>query len=57
MEVRPGGGGVDVDVGDGFLAQFVGELLSPLSGTGEPHFFAIPTADDDRSSRTDALLG
>ena len=38
------------------LAQFVGELLSPLGGTGEADFFAVPTADDDGASRAHALL-
>src|SRR5207253_654673 len=52
MKVWAGRGLIDVDVGDGFVAQFVGELLSPFGGTGEADFFTIPTADYYRAPRT-----
>ena len=56
MEVRAAGGFVDVDVGDGFGAEFVGELFAPFGGAGEADFFAVPTADDQRAARAHALL-
>src|SRR5579863_2948078 len=56
VEIRAGCGFVDVDIGDGFSAEFVGELLSPLGGTGEADFLAVPTAHNDRASRAHALL-
>ncbi len=56
MEVRAGGGFVDVDVGDGFGAEFVGELLSPFGGTGEADFFAVPTADDEGAAGAHAVF-
>jgi hypothetical protein len=45
MEIGPGCSFVDIDVGNGFGAEFLGELLSPLRGTGEANLFAVPTAD------------
>ena len=56
VEVRAGGGFVNVDVGDGFGAEFVGELLSPLGGTGEADFFAVPAADDEGAARAHAFF-
>src|SRR5580692_10709488 len=57
MKVGAGGGFVDVDVGDGLGAEFVGELLSPFGGTGEADLFAVPTADDESAARAHALFG
>ena len=56
VEVRAGGGFVDVDVGDGFGPEFVGELLSPFGGTGEADFFAVPTADHEGAARAHAFF-
>ena len=56
VEIGAGGGFVNVDVGDGFGAEFVGELFSPFGGTGEADFFAVPAADDDGAAGTHALL-
>ena len=56
VEVGAGSGFVDIDVGNAFGAQFVGELLSPFRGTGEADFFAVPTADDDGAARAHALF-
>ena len=47
---------IHVEVGDSFLFQFVSVLLAPFSGTRKRVFLAVPTADDKRAPRPDALL-
>ena len=56
VKVTAGGCGIDVNVGNGFLAKFVGELLAPFRGAGEADFFAIPTTDHDGAARAHTLF-
>src|SRR5215216_5608538 len=39
-ELRPRGGRVYVDIGDGFLPKLICELLAPLCRAGQRNFFA-----------------
>src|ERR1700676_691204 len=49
MKVWAGRGFIDIKVGDGFVAEFVGELCSPLGGAGEADFLSVPTTKDQRA--------
>jgi hypothetical protein len=56
VKIFAGCGGIDVEVGDGFLLQLAGKIFAPLRGTGERVFFAIPIAKYQGPSRADSLL-
>src|SRR5579863_5816988 len=55
MKVGPGNRPIDVQVSGQFLFQLFGELFSPLRGTGQSHFFAVPTRHNESPLWPEAL--
>ena len=54
-KVGTGNRPIDIEISDQLLFQFLSELFSPLGGTGESHFFTVPTRHDERALRPEAL--